>query len=834
MKRGRLVIVEDEDNTHLSSTSAHSSARLVKVDAETGHVEIFPARKSLATRHVAPESAHEDAFHSDPPGIGEVPATVEESNAILFPVVGKPSLCFSIIPMLFLFAVLLFAFRLCRARERLRRTGSGAGHTCVSRQILAAVLTPLTFTNKIVKWCLEGHAAGLDREGDVREQAERARRALDRALARDEALGARDALRRLSQLAESPDFPLWMREIADPLEEEAWEVEEREEYQDELVRGLTAAMARCEEALGATRQRLSHQAHSCSLGLGVQRGMSPTSLVLSLPSAAGDQEMRLVGSLEKVGEYCRGTGEAASRQARALVEEGESLLKRWFEAQDSPILGALSQDEVSAPFLTLGPGSVSWKPTPFRDVELIRDRVGGEEVKEIVKSGDQGEKGASERAILSRREEAAGDPSEETDTRTATGGRAETEVVWAQEEAEEDRQGATRDSKVKQKGDGGGVGGEEVGNGSLLSHTLLTGVREGTERGMVVMGGGSGLLSVHREAVEMDGPVSLLGAFKEELRRHAGAVRMVELQRTLEGRGHERRQRREESRRAAEAERLRRLEGLRERGKDLMAVRACRAAGRLEAQEARRAGDQALFTYLLPVSLVAFGLLVWVASLEEEMEGRRGPSLLLGALWRVPIHDLLYGDCLGPSPTPSSTVSRVVQHHVKRFPGADRPTLPRASTLGLETLARWLDLALPSSISTGVVGALEATGCYARRTLWLATNAGMLVLLHFVVGSLGLGPHRAKMHVAILLFCLKNAFARVTWRGLSSVRSILGFHFVLFALTAWKGFGRSFAHRHFLFRRLIPLLAVMVGLLDGAIYVGPAAVSGSLQALRAL
>jgi len=200
--------------------------------------------------------------------------------------------------------------------------------------------------------------------------------------------------------------------------------------------------------------------------------------------------------------------------------------------------------------------------------------------------------------------------------------------------------------------------------------------------------------------------------------------------------------------------------------------------------------------------------------------------LLVDALWHVPFHDLLYGDCKArPSSLPSSSSSaapviKVVHHNVKRIPGAARPpsssSSSSSSSSGMQLLSWMVNYVVPEGVNLGLNSAFEMTGCYVKRTLALVVNTGVMVLLHYLMGGLGLGQHRAKLHVALLLYCCREAFARLTWRSLLSVRCVLGFHALLWVMTAWNDKGHAFKHRHFVFHRVVPVLAVGVGVWDAA------------------
>ncbi|KAM3576048.1 hypothetical protein VYU27_002079 [Nannochloropsis oceanica] len=326
----------------------------------------------------------------------------------------------------------------------------------------------------------------------------------------------------------------------------------------------------------------------------------------------------------------------------------------------------------------------------------------------------------------------------------------------------------------------------------------------------------------------------IMGAFtqsvQQELRRQTTAARVIRLEGMLEKRRQYRARQKREEGRAAKQEQCGRKETLRQRGRELVEVRRRHQIECGKADESRRLKDQALFTYLLPVSMAVFGVVVYLASLSEESRGGEGAGMLLiEALWHVPFHDLLYGDCKArPQSLPSTSLTapkiKVVHHNVKGIPGAAHSLSSSSShfaSSGLQLLNVLVGYVVPEGMDLGLTGAFGMTGCYVKRTLTLVANMGLMVLLHYLMGELGLGQHRAKLHVGMLLYCCREAFVRLTWRSLFSVRCVLGFHGLLWVMTAWKDEGHAFQYRHILFHRVVPLIALGVGVWDATRQVDP-------------
>jgi hypothetical protein len=361
---------------------------------------------------------------------------------------------------------------------------------------------------------------------------------------------------------------------------------------------------------------------------------------------------------------------------------------------------------------------------------------------------------------------------------------------------------------------------------------------------MIVSSGREGRKLVHDHHHQQQQAL-IMGAFtqsvQQELRRQTTAARVIQLEGMLEKRRQYRARQKREEGRVAKLEQIGRKETLRQRGRELVEVRRRHEIEGGKADERRRLKDQALFTYLLPVSLAVFCVVVYLPSLSEGSRGGgSGGMPLIDVLWQIPFHDLLYGDCKARPPSLSSTSSstapkiKVIHHNVKRIPGAAHSPSSSPShfaSSGLQLLNLMVSYVLPEGVDLGLTGAFEMTGCYVKRTLALVVNTGVMVLLHCLMGELGLGQHRAKLHVGMLLYCCREAFARLTWRSLLSVRCVLGFHGLLWAMTAWKDEGHAFKHRHILFHHVVPVLAVWVGVWDATGQVDP---NEALESFRLL
>lgn len=183
---------------------------------------------------------------------------------------------------------------------------------------------------------------------------------------------------------------------------------------------------------------------------------------------------------------------------------------------------------------------------------------------------------------------------------------------------------------------------------------------------------------------------------------------------------------------AARKERQERGERLRQRVRELGALRERRELARRGAEEARRQADQTWLTYLFPASFLVFGAGVVLATSDE----RGAPSaFLIDALWRMPLLDLVYGACARPAPkagatanAPSSTTKEV---HYKPRPIAGAPAqAPAAGAGGLPwPLQALVDSVLPAD------GVAEMGACYVRRTIYLAVGLLAAALLHYLMGG---------------------------------------------------------------------------------------------------
>lgn len=84
-----------------------------------------------------------------------------------------------------------------------------------------------------------------------------------------------------------------------------------------------------------------------------------------------------------------------------------------------------------------------------------------------------------------------------------------------------------------------------------------------------------------------------------------------------------------------------------------------------------------------------------------------------------------------------------------------------------------------------------------------------------------LSQHRAKLHVALLGYAFQRHILRVTWRGLRSLRHLLGLHAFLWLAALGFDVGHAFAHRRLWLRVAVPALVLAVALYDAAFYVDP-------------
>ena len=175
---------------------------------------------------------------------------------------------------------------------------------------------------------------------------------------------------------------------------------------------------------------------------------------------------------------------------------------------------------------------------------------------------------------------------------------------------------------------------------------------------------------------------------------------------------------------------------------------------------------------------------------------------------------------------------KVVQHETRRIVGAAAKTPFAGAGNGPGYLAWAASYLMPESVGLGFTGALETAGCYVQRTLFLILGIAGTVLLHHFLGGLGLGHLRPKMHVVLLLYSCRSAFAQLTWRSVLSMRYLLGFHMGLWSITAWRDKGHAFAYRHLLFHGLVPMLAVILALYDAALQVNAFSPWQGLMSIR--
>jgi hypothetical protein len=320
----------------------------------------------------------------------------------------------------------------------------------------------------------------------------------------------------------------------------------------------------------------------------------------------------------------------------------------------------------------------------------------------------------------------------------------------------------------------------------------------------------------------------------------------------------------------ARKEREARREQLRQRTRELAAARDLRDTARAAAERGRRAGDQTLLTYLLPATCLAFGVGVLLASGDE---GGAPSSFLIDALWRVPLHDLVYGACARRAAKAAAAASaaaaaaaasvKVVVHEPRRIAGAAVEGAGAGKGGGgpWPVVLQWL----AASLLPGG-GAVEMSACYVRHTVYLLLGLVAAALLHYLMGGMGcvfffslwppflcaagsedvgrhaptsrptnptntilhtthtntnqrLGQHRAKLHVAMLAYAFQRHILRVTWRGLRSLRHLLLLHALLWLASATLDAGYAFSHRRLWLRGVVPALLLAVALYDAALYV---------------
>ena len=592
-----------------------------------------------------------------------------------------------------------------------------------------------------------------------------------------------------------------------------------------------------------------------------------------------DQELRLVAALERAKETLATAAAAIAAVAPAvaaaaaaaedgtsptlssLVQRGERILSVWQRGRDGAAEVELARHHSHA---------MNPPPPPSMPAAAAAGGGGGGEgggggggrhaYSSI--SSSSGHSRNSSFVVVKKVGEGGREEGEEgndvlfpsiVDETNASVGETETGAprgVMVDEEKEEEEEGKEEGvvggtETVGRSPEGGGRGSQEdrrsTNSSSSSSSSSSSGAmvvssgRELTTTTTIVSAEGGRMVVHDLQQQQQQQQALIMGAFtqsvQQELRRQTTAARVIQLEEMLEKRRQYRARQRREEGRVAKLEQTRRKENLRQRGRELVEARRRHEMECGEVDETRRQRDQALFTYLLPVSLAVFCVVVYLASLSEESHGGgSGGMLLVDALWHVPFHDLLYGNCkarLSSLPSLSSSSSsppmiKVVHHNVKRIPGAARPPSSSSSSSGGLQLLSWMvSYVVPEGVDLGLTGAFEMTGCYVKRTVALLVNTGVMVLLHYLMGGLGLRQHRAKLHVGLLLYCCREAFARLTWRSLLSIRCVLGFHGLLWMMTAWKDEGHAFTHRHVLFHRVVPVLAVGVGVWDAARQVDP-------------
>lgn len=183
---------------------------------------------------------------------------------------------------------------------------------------------------------------------------------------------------------------------------------------------------------------------------------------------------------------------------------------------------------------------------------------------------------------------------------------------------------------------------------------------------------------------------------------------------------------------AARKERQERGERLRQRVRELATLRDRRELARRRAEEVRRQGDQTVLTYLFPATFLVFGAGVVLATSDE----RGAPSpFLIDALWRMPLHDLVYGACARPaskagaSANASPSAAKVVHHKPRPIAGA--PAHAPAAGVGA---VPWPLQALVNSVLPAD-GVAEMGACYVRRTAYLAVGLVAAALLHYLMGG---------------------------------------------------------------------------------------------------
>ena len=329
-------------------------------------------------------------------------------------------------------------------------------------------------------------------------------------------------------------------------------------------------------------------------------------------------------------------------------------------------------------------------------------------------------------------------------------------------------------------------------------------------------------------------------SMRNELRLQTTVARISQLEEMLENRRRHRAAEGMKEVRAAKSEQSRRKEGLRVRGRELVEVRRSYVEERKGADEKRRQRDQALFTYLLPVSVLVFSLCVYLASSED---ASASSSLLLDALWRVPYHDLLYGSCRKTShskggsaassatsatsassstiPPPAPAI-KIVQHETRRIAGAaKRPPPPSTSSPTSSLITSYLSSYLFPA-GSGAQGIYEAGFCYLQQTFILLLGLLFTIFVHHLMGWVGLSGVRAKVHVGLIMWYCRSYFAMLTWKSLLSVRSLLAFHALLWIVTWWKDAGHAFPRRGLVVHGVVPLVALSVGVYDACRYVNAA------------
>ncbi len=815
MKPGHLIFLEDEEYTVPSSSSSSSaSPRLVKVDGETGEVEVLEPRPPPQVYEPLPHPADPDdpsattAASADAPRRSSSRPATHAAGPSSW---AAPGLVLLLPALLLVLLLLLHCRRRQKQPQQPQPERPSAVVTTPLRRATKLVLAPFLLAVDGLGWCV-GVLCGTNGEGEarVRTHAGHARAALDRALLHDDAVVARQALARLATLGGDPAVAGWLRGAVGPLPEEAQEVEEREQHRSNLLRELEAATSHCEETLAMMTIPDREQ------------GGSPWASALSASSTEEDQELRLVAALAKV-EVDMSTAThdlPAVRRAHVhnsskdrdprqlLVESGRKTLGTWHRQRDDP-----DEQELAFYRRQMRGDPAAAPKGPLSPPPLLLMGQAGE---------DTGDKTAA--VLLPEKAPASG-----TDR-----------VVVVEEVSPREAE------KMKENEEECSTASSNSSSSSSTSSSDQEPVKHGVSPagGALVVTGGRATETTLSTAVRAPAPgdtaAAMLGCFAQSVQNELGLQRALgrmhqleeKLQRARNGRASQMR----EERRAAEAEKTRRKEVLRQRGRELAEVRGRHHAQCEAADKARLERDQALFTYLWPVSLLVFTLSVYLATAAEGSS-----SLLLDALWQLPYHDLLYGSCKAaghPGDAAAAAAAaaavpavKIVQHETRRIAGAAKPPATVAGG-GASYLVWAASYLLPDGLGLGVSGALEMTGCYVHRTLILLGGTGLAVLLHHLMGGLGLGQHRPRMHVALLLYSCRSAFARLTWHSLLSMRHFLGFHLGLWVLTAWRDKGHTFAYRRLVFHGLVPFLAVGLALYDAALQLDPASPWHGLLAIK--